>query len=173
MTAITSLLKKHKHRQLESHSSTAGFTMIELMVVVAIVGMLAAMAGVSYMGWMARMRVNKAQDVALQAIREAQSTARQNKGTWKASFQQQDDKVQWAVHAAQTTPTSWNTIDEPDVILTAASADITFNYKGQLENEEDEGKKITLSNKSGGNKRCVMVKTILGALQTASDDKCN
>jgi prepilin-type N-terminal cleavage/methylation domain-containing protein len=173
MKPILSFLKRHKRRQLESHSSTAGFTMIEMIVVVAIVGILAAISGASYRGWMARMRVNKAQDTALLAIREAQTTARQKKGTWKASFQQQGDQVQWAVQVDTTAPTSWNTIDEPDVILTSASWAVSFDYKGQIPSGQSLPPKIVLSNKNGGNKRCVIVKTILGALQTASDDKCN
>ncbi|MBW4494433.1 MAG: type II secretion system GspH family protein [Oscillatoria princeps RMCB-10] len=173
MTAITSFLKRRKRRQLESHSSTAGFTMIELMAVVAIVGILAAISGAGYLGWMARMRVNKVQDTALQAIRQAQTTARQKKGTWKAIFQQQGDQVQWAVNVDQTTPTSWNTIDEPDVILTVASWEVSFDYKGQIPSENSLPPKLVLSNKNGGNKRCVIVKTILGAVSTARDADCN
>ena len=173
MKPILSFLKIRQHRQPASHSSTAGFTMIEMIAVVAIVGILAAISGASYMGWMARMRVNKAQDTALLAIREAQTTARQKKGTWQASFQQQGDKVQWAVQVDTTTPTSWNTIDEPDVILTSASWTVSFDYKGQIPSGQSLPPKLVLSNKSGANKRCVIVKTILGAVSTASDGNCN
>lgn len=195
MTPITALLKRRKHRQLESHSSTAGFTMIELIVVVVIVGILAAMASAGYLGWMARMRVNKAQDVALQAIRQAQSTAKQRSSTWQASFRQDGDKVQWAVHPKDAVPTDealWNTINEPDVkILDGTSPDYTslkgtgtatdpwrvlFDHKGNVEQEDPPitlPASITLSNQNTSNKRCVIVATILGALQTASDDKCD
>ncbi|WP_017719732.1 pilus assembly FimT family protein [Kamptonema formosum] len=185
MTAITFLLNKRNHRQLESHSSTAGFTMIELIVVVVIVGILAAMAGAGYLGWMARMRVNKAQDVALQAIRQAQTTAKQRSSTWQASFQQQGDKVKWAVHSASSVPPDnlWNTIDEPNVKIdiTAGYTSIyndptnnlwrvQFDSKGQV---SDQVGRITLSNTNGGNKRCVKVRTILGAVKTDSDTACS
>lgn len=195
MTPITVLLKRRKHRQPESHSSTAGFTMIELIVVVVIVGILAAMASAGYLGWMARMRVNKAQDVALQAIRQAQSTAKQRNSIWQASFRQDGDKVQWAVHPKDAVPTDealWNTINEPDIqVLDGTSPDYTrlngtgtatdpwrvlFDHKGNVEQGNPPitlPASITLSNKNGSNKRCVIVKTLLGAVSTASDGDCN
>lgn len=185
MTAITFLLKRRKHRQPESHSSTAGFTMIELMIVVAIVGILAAMSGAGYLGWMARMRVNKAQDTALQAIRQAQSTAKQRSSTWQASFRQDGDRVKWAVHTKDAVPPDnlWNTIDEPNVKVDTTAGYTTiyndttnnlwriqFDNKGQV---SDLVGRITVSNSNGGNKRCVKVKTLLGAVKTDTDTRCS
>jgi prepilin-type N-terminal cleavage/methylation domain-containing protein len=160
--------------------TTAGFTLVEMIVVIAIVGILASIAGASFLGWLARMRVNAAQHTALQAIRQAQMTAKLRKSTWQASFREQNGKVQWAVHPDNSVPNLWNTLEQEGVKLDPANTTfykdnknslwrVQFNHKGHANGQLG---RINLTTSTGTPKRCVFVSTLLGAVRTAADEKC-
>lgn len=186
MTAITFFLKKRK--QYQQGSSNAGFTVVEVLVVVIMVGVLAAMGGAGYLAWLNRTRASAAQDVVLNAIRDAQFTAKQRNAPWQASFKEATVKgqkvIQWAVHYADTSPSVWGTIEQGGMQVDTTNTTITtdnnpsgawkvvFNHQGQVRDAKEVGKLITISNVGGANKRCVFVSTILGAVRTAQDEKC-
>ncbi|WP_017719731.1 type II secretion system protein [Kamptonema formosum] len=168
---------KPPHRQARA---TAGFTLIEMIVVIAFFGILAAVAGASFLGWLARMRLNSAQYTALEAIRQAQTTAKLRKSTWQASFREQDGKVQWAVHPDNSAPSIWNTLVEEGIKIDPANTTfykdknsslwrVQFNYKGHTNGQLG---RINLTTSTGSPKRCVFVSTLLGAVRTAADEKC-
>ncbi len=186
MTAITFFLKKRK--QYQQNSSTAGFTLLEVITVVMMVGALAAMSGAGYLAWLNRMRASAAQDVVFNAIRDAQFTAKQRSAPWQASFKEAtvngQKVIQWAVHYANTSPTVWTTIEQAGMQVDTTNTNLTtnnnpsgawkvvFNHQGQVRDTGEVGKLITISNVSGANKRCVFVSTLLGAVRTDQDDKC-
>lgn len=185
MTAIKFLLKKGKKQPRESD---AGFTLLELVTVVIMVGVLAAMGGAGYLGWLNRVRVNAAQDVMLNAIRSAQLTAKQRNAPWQASFRETTVSgkkvIEWAVHRADTNPSVWNNLEQDWVQIDTANTNITtnnnpsgawkvvFNHQGQVRDTNEVGKLITISNLNGSNKRCVFVASILGAVRAERDNNC-
>ena len=95
---------------LNQHSD-AGFSLIEMLVVIVMVGVLAAIATPSWLNMMRSQRLGAAQDQALSAMREAQSKAKKEKRVWEACFRENTDPatgqllVQWAVNRLNpTTP---------------------------------------------------------------------
>lgn len=196
MTVTTSLLAKRKQQRQKLQGVTAGFTLVELLVVVIIVGIMAVMGGAGYLGWMTRLRVNAAQNTALNAIRDAQIRARQQNNTWQASFQNTTNSdgqpvVQWAVHPAATgtnppsvpTGVRWQAIEQPfiqvdtgntSLFSNSATWRVRFDHKGQVVKEGNLNVpvRITLISTKGSGRRCVIVKTLLGAITTASDTDC-
>ncbi|NEP29368.1 prepilin-type N-terminal cleavage/methylation domain-containing protein, partial [Moorena sp. SIO3I6] len=57
----------------------AGFTLLELIVVILLVGILSAIAAPSWLAFVNRQRVNKVNERVLSAIQEAQREAKKKK----------------------------------------------------------------------------------------------
>jgi len=159
---------------LNKHSS-GGFTLPEMLVVILLVGILAALGIPNWLAFVNTRRLNTAQNEVYYSMRQAQRQATKDKLTWKASFREQDGIVQWAVHpdTVNSSNANWNNLDsnvrlDSETNLQGSSGiyKVEFDYTG---NAKDLGR-ITLSSKSGGKaKRCVIVSTILGAMRTAKE----
>ena len=165
---------------LPKHNSNSGFTLIEMMTALLMIGILSAIAAPSWLAFINIHHLNIAQDQVYRAMREAQSQAKKEKLTYHASFREQNNILQWAVHAATIDPSNaqWNDLDasvkldEDESTLNELSNGVRrvqFDYIGSV--PLGQLGRITLSSKSGGQtKRCVFISTILGAMRTAKEN---
>ena len=166
---------------LQNNRSNSGFTFIETITALLMIGILSAIAAPSWFALIKTQHLNIAQDQVYRAMREAQSQAKKEKLTYHASFRTQNNILQWAVHPATIDPSNakWNDLDasvQLDVVestlqLSNGVRRVPFDHIGTV---KPPFGRITLSSKSGGKaKRCVIVSTILGAMRTAKDNSCN
>lgn len=150
-----------------------------MIIVVSIIGILAAIALPSWSGFMNIRQLNIAQNQVYQSMRQAQSQAKKEKVKYQASFRTQNNILQWAVHKeSDLNNATWNDLHDsvqlhPNSTLQLSNGvrQVRFNDIGGVIPPLG---KITLSSKSGGTaKHCVIVSTILGAMRTAKDNSCS
>lgn len=175
-------------RQRDRYNS--GFTLIEVLAVAVIVGVLSAIVGPSFFGFVTNQRINSAQTQAFSSLRLAQSTAKKNKVLWQATFRNTDKASQYAVHAVpkDDNPATYNALpwqnlgDSTQISdslttfpkLTNPNPDV---YRVQFKPDGTVNglpTKITLVTSGSARSKCVIISTILGALRTAegSDTVC-
>ena len=152
--------------------------MLEVLIVMFMIGILSAIVAPNWLAFVNTRSLNVAQDQVYRAMREAQSQAKKEKLTYHASFREQNNNVQWAVHPATIDPSNakWNDLD-PSVQLDVVESTLQLSNGVRRVRFDDIGGvipplgKITLSSKPGGTaKRCVIVSTILGAMRTAREN---
>jgi prepilin-type N-terminal cleavage/methylation domain-containing protein len=91
----------------------AGYTLLELLVTVMIVGILAAIAAPGWLGFVQQRRVTQANDAVLRTLQEAQSKAKTQKLKYSVSFRNQDGIPQVAVYQDSVPPDNyWKQLGE-------------------------------------------------------------
>jgi type II secretory pathway pseudopilin PulG len=157
----------------------AGFTLLENIILITMIGILSAIALPNWIAFVERQRLNTAQNQVYLALRSAQSEAKRTKVTWQTSIREHNGIVQWAIHPATASHTTahWNSLDSSIQLdqettfklLSTGIRRVEFGFMGEVKTVPFG--RFTLSSKKGGKiKRCVFVSTLLGALRTAKEN---
>ncbi len=175
-----------------SKQPLGGFTLIEMLVVIIMVGILSASAVPSFIGLLNRQRLNNAQEQVFVVMRNAQASAKRERTQWAACFHDDGNKVEWSVSrladgtgntVSCATATNWQPLlGEDSKLIAIKTTETTFNestatyypVKFKYDGSVVPLGKITLTirNQPSGIKRCVFVSTLLGALRTDQDNEC-
>jgi prepilin-type N-terminal cleavage/methylation domain-containing protein len=162
----------------KSKMGSAGFTLIESLVVMAIVGILAAISGPTLLGLLNGHNLSTAQSQAYQTIQAAQSQADRTRTSWDASFRIVNDRVEATAHPANSVPSAWEPLPtgvridaaETTLLLSNGIYQAEFNHlngrvNGQL------GRITFVGNSGSSARRCVMVSTLLGTLRKGESQR--
>ena len=158
-TCLIRMPNKHKLNQqpypINLNRSTSGFTLLEVLVTIVIVGILSAIAAPSWLGFVARQRLNKANDTVFAALQEAQRQAKNKKVRYSVSLKIDNQITKIAVH-----PDSITVPNVPPLLWKSIGEDLEIKP-----NQFVVGTNLTDKNKGNGN----TIRTISGTKTIAFD----
>ena len=180
-----------------SRKGDGGFTILEVLVIVLVVGILSSIAAPSWLAFINRQRVRTVNDRVFQSLRLAQSEAKRTKRDITIIFDTNDPlkvtfypplstgsgkqelnpggevkagQVKLAVIGGDTTPPA-----PPAPTLTATQKSLTFKFDGAFDANSLPTLpfKVSVSTVNGAAKQCAIVETIIGGMRTAEGTECN
>lgn len=84
-----------------------GFTMIEILVVLMIVGILSTVAAPSWISFVNQRRISVVNDAVFRSLQSAQQEAIKKKLSYSVSFKTENTEPKVAIHITNTIPTNW------------------------------------------------------------------
>jgi len=168
-----------------SRKSDGGFTIIEVIVIVLVLGLLSAIAAPSWLAFINRQRVRTVNDRVLQTLRSAQSEAKRSKRDIIVTFNPtpgtdpptaiiktdptQNPPLQTVTFNAEgeIKPGTINLTVNPPASATAPPNSIVFDYQG---NPSTTPFVVTVAPANASNnygRQCAIVETLIGGMRTA------
>ncbi len=192
------IARGYQRRRRDRLHTSIGFTLIEVLFVMAIVAILTAISAPSWQAFVNNQRLNSAQSRAISALRLAQSNSKLKQTMWQATFRNTPTVAQYAIHLSPTSNTDaayWNALPwqnfdagirivdntetEPRTTFTKLTADpvpevyrVQFKAQGNPNGLGELGR-ITFVTRSGDRKKCVIISTLLGSMRQAENLDCN
>lgn len=160
----------------QAPSSTQGFTLLEILILMAIVGILGAIGAANWVNLHHSLKMTAAQNEVLEGMKRAQESARLQKRLYQFQLRTQANLVQWSIAPVNTEAVAWKTLPEDiqiDTETTLRSKNniylVQFDDYGAVNGQLG---RVTLSIKQDPRKkRCVIVSTLLGAIRTGQTQR--
>ena len=144
--------------------SDRGFTLIELMVALVIIGIIAAIASPNFLGLLNRIKVNNALEELLGAIKETQRLAMRHGKSCRININPSNNILNAADNECSL---STRKIDENVIIRTNLSGsppNISFSHKGSTTKMGT----IVLSSNLTDTQKCFVISLGLGIMRTGN-----
>lgn len=148
-----------------AHRSDQGFTLIESLIIVAVIGILAAVAAPSFLATLNRSRVNDALTSVEGALKEAQKEATKRSTSCTVTLDTTDKKVTGPCLVTGDRVLTNNVLIKTSMAGTAPT--ITFSYKGTVTLSDTGTIALYRSNESN-NQRCLVLSSPLGIIRSGN-----
>lgn len=167
--------KLHIQRLKLPQGRSTGFTLLEAIVAVTLLGILAAIAAPAWQAFLNTQRLNTARSQAVTALSQGKTRAVQQKVLYEVGFRQQGQQAQWAVYPVNANQSNQTWQNLPDgVKISDVKPDTTFdkkdniyriqfNHRGKVNGQL--GRITFLATTGGGTKRCAIVSNLLGTVR--------
>lgn len=184
MRLLAHLCRRSNHR-----TSQQGFTLLEVIVVVLMLGIVAGIAAPGWLAYVTRREVVTTQDNVFTTIRGVQVKAQQKRQSYQFSIRENGGVVEWAVHSADITAADINNIlwveapasrveintqtnlPQDAVFLPSQVYYIRFDYNGNVL-DNAVGQQLTFSSDNtpatgadDATAKSIVVETLLGAMR--------
>lgn len=158
-------------------TSTDGFTLLELLVVVVMAGILASIAAPGWLAFINRQRANSVRDEVLQVIQTAQSDAQRTNKRYEIGINSTTGSAALTVGPAGAAGRQYDLGSGPSrdkIKLDTAISSVTFTHGGEIDPAVGNPPFVITTVLDGSNipPRCVVITTLLGSLVTAEGDDC-
>ena len=173
----------------KNNQKAAGFTLIEVLVVVIMVGVLGAITAPGWLSFLTRQRMNAVNSDLLSAMKDAQADAIQQKSTRRVTFSPIGVKpsVSTSYPATGSVLFSKELGSDADALqlaafernssnnwVVASSLTLDFDHNGNVSSSSPYIIKVQPQDSSYTiAPRCVIVTTLLGGLKAESGDVCD
>lgn len=183
-------MRKHKR----SHYSIQGYTLIEILVTVILVGILAVVGLPNWFNYINEQKLNQASEATETLLRTAQNRALQEGQAFQVEFRNSDNIPQASLYRTDSDANNcWAYLssigdrksvrddclnlaeaNKINLLLDDENKTITFSYDGTINPKSklqpNEKITFTLTALSNPPQRCVRIKTILGSLDQGKDN---
>ncbi|MGB3495139.1 MAG: type II secretion system protein [Elainellaceae cyanobacterium] len=178
---LTPLRKVRPHHlkkaTIASAPSASGFSMLEMITVMAIAGIVLAIAAPGWISFHNTWQLNAAQDEVYQAFRQAQSEAKRRNLRWQVSFQNVDGQGQYALHPVTVPPMLATWSELPDGVQLDPRRTtlrpqngvykLQFNHQGHVNGQL--GRVSLMGRERMQTRRSVLASTLIGAVRKANN----
>ncbi|MCU0551890.1 MAG: prepilin-type N-terminal cleavage/methylation domain-containing protein [Leptolyngbya sp. Prado105] len=174
--------------------NTQGFTLLELIVVMALIGVLFAIAAPNWVAFLNQQRVGAARNQVSQAMRTAQAEAKRTKINRAVVFENNNNQPRYAIvpapgNVVNLSNVNWQNLGDGTLQAglirlsgnhgtdSSRPASIIFDSYGSVVTSALPSPlpyRITIGATSSTNpRRCVNVTTLLGAIEENSNQECD